>query len=367
MDANLKKRLDNLPVVNCGCRGVSLQISEVLVYLEQAGLIAVKNRCSAVERGILDNIGWANSFTHYNPGGPGRCSTYSDAYITDKAQYETALATMPAGLRAEVCGLVTVPARGRRTEWRYSPRQRKWVVVRQWVLQDGVMFAGRPHRVGPYSVQRMRRPLRAYETTLPQWRITEGGQRFTSYVESRTKALRQHVRAKFARRPNPQEITVRMLERLCPPDWTVVCTPIADDKPRLPAYREVATGEEYHFFDSCSNRHPVADARRAFAARAAARDRDLVKRRDLAEVWVRWSDSVDAGNCVVGTQEFATKQRLDLRRHYPALDLLARSNGYTPFVQRAIVSAVRRQRVETQQGYCEVPRMEDTGVINNVL
>ena len=93
------------------------------------------------------------------------------------------------------------------------------------------------------------------------------------------------------------------------------------------------------------------ELRKTHAAKAA------IERAKLAGVYVSFADSLRAGNCAAGTRSFAKKHGLDLRKHYPAVDLVEIANGNADRVRMAVNAATRRHREELAQGFCEVPKI----------
>jgi hypothetical protein len=157
----------------------------------------------------------------------------------------------------------------------------------------------------------------------------------------------------------PPIYAARVLRRMCPDGWVVVVTPASQGaKPSL-AYRETATGEEYHAPMSGKTYTIygfVAAAREAFNARRNKKDELMLAellesgRADTTLVCAR--DSVRAGNCRAGTESFAARHGLDLRRHYTAGELRLMANGDARFVRAAVIMAMRRERIEIQRGKC---------------
>jgi hypothetical protein len=76
----------------------------------------------------------------------------------------------------------------------------------------------------------------------------------------------------------------------------------------------------------------------------------------LAGIYVCVADSINAGNCRAGTIAFAKRHKLDVRRHYPAPELLAQANGEAGRVRLAITAARRRHGREMERGYCDLPQ-----------
>lgn len=74
----------------------------------------------------------------------------------------------------------------------------------------------------------------------------------------------------------------------------------------------------------------------------------------LAGVWVCVADSIRAGNCRVGTLNFATRHGLDPTRHYEAMELLHIANGDAGRVRLVITAARLRHERELQQGFADL-------------
>lgn len=96
------------------------------------------------------------------------------------------------------------------------------------------------------------------------------------------------------------------------------------------------------------NLHKNRERRRRLAKKQA------VERAEMAGVWVCVRDSVNAGNCRVGTANYASKHHLDARRHYPAGRILDLANGDEWAVRLALKSAVHRHNREVKAGICHV-------------
>jgi hypothetical protein len=71
-------------------------------------------------------------------------------------------------------------------------------------------------------------------------------------------------------------------------------------------------------------------------------------------VFVCLADSIRAGNCKIGTLNFAERHRLDTSRHYTAIELLAQANGDAGRVRLAITAARFRHNQEMDRGYCDL-------------
>lgn len=93
-------------------------------------------------------------------------------------------------------------------------------------------------------------------------------------------------------------------------------------------------------------------AARKKAADAAKRDAKIIAAATKHGTWVAVSDSVAAGNCRTGTEQFARRHNLDTRHHYRTEELPV--NGNSRQVAIAILAAQRRQARELERGFCEI-------------
>ena len=75
---------------------------------------------------------------------------------------------------------------------------------------------------------------------------------------------------------------------------------------------------------------------------------------DAAGVWVCVNDSFRAGNCRSMTLDFAQRHGFNAKRHYPAKEVLIRSNGDYARVKLAVKSAMLRHQSEMDQGFCKI-------------
>ena len=87
-----------------------------------------------------------------------------------------------------------------------------------------------------------------------------------------------------------------------------------------------------------------ANTRRLMAAQLAA------EKADAAGIWVCLNDSLNGGNCRMGTENFAQRNRLDIRHHYRAPELLAIGKDDLSRVRLAIKAATLRTQREENQG-----------------
>lgn len=90
------------------------------------------------------------------------------------------------------------------------------------------------------------------------------------------------------------------------------------------------------------------------AAADAKRDAKIIAAACKDGVWVCLADAVAAGNCRTGTEYFARRHNLDIRRHYRA-EVLPREQGDTSRrVALAVIAAQRRQARDMERGYAEI-------------
>jgi hypothetical protein len=99
-----------------------------------------------------------------------------------------------------------------------------------------------------------------------------------------------------------------------------------------------------------------ADTRRRLAAENAETRRRLaaeraVERAEAAGVWVCLADSLRAGNCRAGSETWAARHGLDVRRHVEAGILFDHANGDWARVRLAIRAALTRHARELAQGF----------------
>jgi hypothetical protein len=92
---------------------------------------------------------------------------------------------------------------------------------------------------------------------------------------------------------------------------------------------------------------------KAYAAARAA-DAAAVKRAEEIGVMVCLADSVRAGNCRAGSENFARNHGLDPSKHYTPAEVLAVANGQTRFVALACTAALRRTIRELDRGYSDL-------------
>ena len=319
-----------------------------------------------VDRAISEAVGYRVEDVHYSPGGIRRRASYRMARITGRAEFEAVKASAPVGLKFERGLLVTSAGRGKRQAWRISGA--RWVRSRVWSVSGDVWVRGR-RRVGRWAVESVVESngargcrVTAYEGAAASvtGRAVVGSPVVVHNEDSRA-ALRWVVKKCVVgpyRRHNRDEAvsTARLLRRLCPVGWAVEVSEVSAGGDKRPAFREVSTGEVYHFPLRYSGRSPVAEALVAFERRAAARDQAelaaAVERGEAAGVFVCAVDSYRAGNCRAGTASFAGRHGLDLRRHYRAAELATIANGDGRMVRAAVVSALRRERREAAAGVC---------------
>ena len=372
---NLTPILDDLPSVHEGCRGVSAELAELRHYMAQHGLCWADN--SDLTDHIVRRIGGRYRATSYLPGGRKRPAYYGHGYVTGAAELAGAHEAAEAlGLRAKHGLIFRIPEPGIRDSYAFSASSHRWVFVRRWrkVRGEDLLVTGVATRIGRYSIQRARRgedwlwrvieyagPLAAKRTRKIKRIRTVAWRRVTDLpakvIHSAVGPIYSTNRGRGLA-PGSVRVTARLLRRICPADWEVVITPPSQGASPCPAFRERATGEEYHFAHTIRHRHPVREAREAFDRRASQRDHAeiaaLVERGEAADIYVCAADSYRAGNCRAGTSSFASRHDLDIARHYRAGEIASIANGDAQFVRAAIIAAVRRNRREIARGYCDV-------------
>lgn len=77
----------------------------------------------------------------------------------------------------------------------------------------------------------------------------------------------------------------------------------------------------------------------------------LAEAAEMMGVYVCVKDSLRAGNCLAGTQQFAARHGLNPDRHYHAPEILAQGNGDIHRVRLAIRAAMIRTKIENERGY----------------
>ena len=96
-------------------------------------------------------------------------------------------------------------------------------------------------------------------------------------------------------------------------------------------------------------------ATRKAAAKVARREAAILKHASRDGIWVCLGDSVAAGNCRAGTENFARRHNLDTRRHYRADALPAPATGdESRRLALAVLAAQRRQARELAAGFCAI-------------
>ena len=76
---------------------------------------------------------------------------------------------------------------------------------------------------------------------------------------------------------------------------------------------------------------------------------------DVDGVWVSLRDSLEAGNCLEGSRQWAVKRRINIHHHYPAEKLMEFA-GSEPRLIAAIKVAIKRNKMEMESGMCELSR-----------
>lgn len=118
--------------------------------------------------------------------------------------------------------------------------------------------------------------------------------------------------------------------------------------------------DDYHPF--AHELHSAATVAHSCAGLISALEHNRARRLEIAVrttaeaaqaqgVYVCLADSLRAGNCRAGTEAFAARHNLDLRRHYSAPELLTQANGDASRVRLAISAARLRHERESAQGF----------------
>lgn len=79
-----------------------------------------------------------------------------------------------------------------------------------------------------------------------------------------------------------------------------------------------------------------------------------IKRAESEGATVCLADSLRAGNCLAGTQQWASRHGFDFNRHYKPSDVLAKANGDTHRVALVVNVALRRHKLEMERGYADL-------------
>lgn len=104
------------------------------------------------------------------------------------------------------------------------------------------------------------------------------------------------------------------------------------------------------------------DARRAIriVLQDMKRQRKIDKERiefkaKVKEVYVGINDSIESGNCRLGTEQWGNRNNLNTNKMYRADFILDHiKNGDRSYVERAVKSAFKRHEDEMKQGYCVI-------------
>lgn len=94
-------------------------------------------------------------------------------------------------------------------------------------------------------------------------------------------------------------------------------------------------------------------------------NKNAIKRKELAVkalaekaqfegIYVGIKDSLRAGNCMKGTQDFATRNKLDPKKHYNAVELLNIAGNDLHRVKLAIMAARLQYNIEMERGYANI-------------
>jgi hypothetical protein len=317
-------------------------------------------RKDAISANITASLPHCEQVSSYGRGGPKQPAYYAgpDPIVPRPLLLAAMEEVKTLGIRYADGLIFSTVKPGVRQEWDFSGKSLKWVKVRRWVKINGEWEA--PSLSSRRYTARTRVIIRAAKRCV----ATElRGKKAISkdcgyYAVGVEKAARNNVafllRTYFrpAKSAVSQAALMRALYRLCPAGCTVVITPASQGAEPSPAYRETATGEEYHVGAS---RRPAQEALAAFAKRSVNREETalavLVERGEADDVYICAADSIRAGNCKAGTESYASRHALDVHRHYRAGELRKQANGDARFVRAAILAGLRRTRRENQQGF----------------
>jgi len=363
---NLRKILEECPTVNQGQRGVMAGISAVRNYMDDHELIWAPR--DQISQHVAESIGCSTETRNYHAGSRGSCAYYTRDEITGGPEYREAMDAMPTGARLARGLIVTIPSRGMRQEWEFSSSRKKWVKRRLFRVVNGRWEYGRARRIGRYRLQRCRGADKREVTYIEEFSgalASKSGKRIVRsarHLGFDTAKQLAAFRRNSVKDDSRAKVRGSDLQRFCPDGWDVVCTSPSEGQEKRFAFREIATGEEYHIQREHQPRNStrirfssvVNTARSSFAQRAKtkedARLLALIDRGGADDVFVCFRDSLAGGNCKLGTNAYADSHDLDKAKHYLAKELVM--NGNATQVKFAIAAAVRRTRREKSQGFC---------------
>lgn len=347
-----KQVIENVPDTCAGQRGVSAAISAVHDYRVRHDLVWTARDTLTVH--VVADLPHCERIRAYHSGSRGNAAYYTYDTLTPKPLLEAAMQFAATnGIKYHEGLIYSTVKRGVRQEWSHNGK--RWTKVRRWVKRDGKWIA--PSTLERYYTARsvlslvnkdgwntyIVTSLRGKKAQIPAYCVTrEKVAKNVAFILSRRRV-----------KSSPSEASIlRAMRRLSPSGWEVVTTPSSEGATPSPAFREHATGEEYHVG---VERAPRAKAAAAFAQRASVRESAviaaLVERGEADGVYVCLADSLRAGNCRAGSESYAARHNLDASRHYPAGDLRSIANGDAKFVRAAIIAAFRRHSREMRQGF----------------
>lgn len=94
--------------------------------------------------------------------------------------------------------------------------------------------------------------------------------------------------------------------------------------------------------------------RRKDATKKAKQQKQVVKKAEAEGATVCLRDSIRAGNCSAGSQNWARNNGLNPARHYQPTEILSLANGDASRVAIVIAVAMKRHREEMKRGYAHL-------------
>jgi len=100
----------------------------------------------------------------------------------------------------------------------------------------------------------------------------------------------------------------------------------------------------------------VAEAKKAAKATAEQKKKEsaIIRKAEIEGARICLADSLRAGNCKAGTENFAKRHNLNPAKHYRPTELLKIANGDANRVAIAVAVGLKRHRTEMSQGFCEI-------------
>lgn len=126
----------------------------------------------------------------------------------------------------------------------------------------------------------------------------------------------------------------------------------------LKAYMVNSPKDDYHvtaadMLDPAAADGIVAQLERNRAKRLETAAKEAALQAELEGIYVCYDDSIQAGNCTVGTTSYAIRHGLDTGKHYKATELL-KMNDSPGRVRLAITAAKIRHNRDMKQGFCKI-------------